>query len=425
MRTEVITDRIEAAAELLQRGGLAAVPTETVYGLAGNGLRPEIIEKIYTIKGRPAVKPISLMVSGEEAIRELCCDVPEQAIQLAHRFWPGPLTLVLRARAGIPSVLRAGGETVGLRCPKQEQTLRLLRMLDFPLAVPSANPSGAPSPKSAEEVMRYFDGKIEAVIDGGVCDLGIESTVLDMSSVPYRVLRQGAIPEEEISDALTDVLYIVGITGGSGCGKTTALEPLRERGAAVLDCDEVYHELLQHNTAMIEELGQRFPEAYRRDCQGGREAPDPVLCGDPAGSIGSIDRRTLARLVFQDAGALRDLNGITHRYITEEIRNRLRQHAMQGGRLAALDAVELIDSGLAEQCDLLLGVTASEETRLKRITERDGIGREAALARIRAQKPETYYRQHCDAVLENNGSRSEFLQKLESVLSERIQAADR
>ena len=146
MKTLVLTDEIEKAAEILRSGGLVAVPTETVYGLAGHGLDPAVIERIYEVKGRPAVKPISLMVPGADAIPALCRDVPPAAFALAGRFWPGPLTLVLPAREAVPALLRAGGGTVGLRCPRQEQTLALLRLLDFPLGVPSANPSGRRAP---------------------------------------------------------------------------------------------------------------------------------------------------------------------------------------------------------------------------------------------------------------------------------------
>ena len=154
MKTLLIGGDITPAAELLREGGLVAVPTETVYGLAGNGLDASVIERIYEVKGRPAVKPISLMVANSDAIADLCEAVPQAARDLTERFWPGPLTLVLKAKARIPEILRAGGETVGLRCPRQQQTLQLLQELSFPLAVPSANPSGLPSPKTAGEVLQ-------------------------------------------------------------------------------------------------------------------------------------------------------------------------------------------------------------------------------------------------------------------------------
>ncbi len=348
MKTRRLTTQIGEAADILRRGGLVAVPTETVYGLAGNGLDPEVIREIYEVKGRPAVKPISLMVPGAAAISRLCREVPPAALRLAERFWPGPLTLVLKAEENIPEILRAGGLTVGLRCPRQEQTLELLKKLDFPLGVPSANPSGKPSPVTAEEVLGYFDGKIDAVIDGGACALGQESTVLDMSTRPYRILRQGSLPEKAIAEALEESLTLIGITGPTGSGKTTVLQMLEERGALVLDADRVYHELLETSPDLIGELSRAFPGTVRD---------------------GRLDRRAMARQVFQDPAALERLNGITHRYVTDEIR---------------------------------------------RLT------REEALLRIRAQRPESWFTERCDAAIVNDGEpetlRNQFMIILEGVL---------
>ncbi|MBQ6611020.1 MAG: aminopeptidase [Oscillospiraceae bacterium] len=382
MKTRRLTTQIGEAADILRRGGLVAVPTETVYGLAGNGLDPEVIREIYEVKGRPAVKPISLMVPGAAAISRLCREVPPAALRLAERFWPGPLTLVLKAEENIPEILRAGGMTVGLRCPRQEQTLELLKKLDFPLGVPSANPSGKPSPVTAEEVLGYFDGKIDAVIDGGACALGQASTVLDMSTRPYRILRQGSLPEKAIAEALEESLTLIGITGPTGSGKTTVLQMLEERGALVLDADGVYHELLETSPDLIGELSRAFPGTVRD---------------------GRLDRRAMAGQVFQDPAALERLNGITHRYVTDEIRRRLQAFAMEGGTLAAVDAVALFESELSSRCDLTLAVTAPEETRAARIMARDGLTREEALLRIRAQHPDSWFTERCDAAIVNEG----------------------
>ena len=397
MNTKRISREIETAAVLLREGSLVAVPTETVYGLAGNGLDEKVIESIYEVKGRPAVKPISLMVPGPEAIDQLCTEVPEAARQLAERFWPGPLTLVLKAKESVPEILRAGGATVGLRCPRQEQTLRLLRELEFPLAVPSANPSGAESPKDAEQVLRYFDGKIAAVIDGGPCALGLESTVLDLSRTPYRILRQGSLPAEEIMDALVSEMTIVGITGGSGCGKTTALRELEKHGALLLDCDAVYHELLEKSGDLIAELEAAFPGTTEN---------------------GVLRRERLAEIVFRDEKKLKLLNEITHRHIMAEVTRRLRAWAMEGGTLAALDAIELISSGLAEICSFTMAITASDETRIARIMARDGISHEKAELRIRAQHPNAYFEENCDFTVPNDGDTDEFVRILNKDLEE-------
>ena len=400
MITKRISRDIETAAELLREGSLVAVPTETVYGLAGNGLDEQVIESIYEVKGRPAVKPISLMVPGAEAIDRLCEEVPDAARQLAEAFWPGPLTLVLRARSSVPEILRAGGETVGLRCPRQEQTLRLLGELEFPLAVPSANPSGMESPKDADQVLQYFDGKIAAVIDGGRCALGLESTVLDLSKTPYRILRQGSLPAEEIMDTLVSGMTIVGITGGSGCGKTTALQELEKRGALLLDCDAVYHELLRDSDSLITELETTFPGAV---------------------ADGVVRRDRLGEIVFQNVQKLKLLNEITHRHIMAEITRRLRDWGMQGGTLAALDAIELNSSGLAERCDFTIAVTASDETRIARIMARDGISREKAELRIRAQRSNAWFEENCDFTVANDGDIELFIRTLNEYLEEQLE----
>ena len=399
MNTKRISREIETAAVLLREGSLVAVPTETVYGLAGNGLDEKVIESIYEVKGRPAVKPISLMVPGPEAIDQLCTEVSEAARQLAERFWPGPLTLVLRAKESVPEILRAGGATVGLRCPRQEQTLRLLREVEFPLAVPSANPSGAESPKDAEQVLRYFDGKIAAVIDGGPCALGLESTVLDLSRTPYRILRQGSLPAEEIMDALVSEMTIVGITGGSGCGKTTALRELEKHGALLLDCDAVYHELLDHDAALLTELDAAFPGAVREN---------------------KLDRKALAGLVFSDPEKLLLLNRISHRFVSREVEQRLRRFAMGGGSVAAIDAVELISAGLSERCDATLGILSDRETRVRRIMRRDDISREAAERRVDAQKPDRYYEENCTHILLNNADADRFSAECRALFEEII-----
>lgn len=382
---------------IMRGGGLIAVPTETVYGLAGNGLDEKAVAEIYEVKGRPEVKPLSLMVHDAASMERYCENVPPQAYTLAKKFWPGPLTIVMKAKPCVPEIVRAGGETVGLRCPDHPLTLELLEKSGVPFAAPSANPSGEPSPKNADSVLKYFDGKIDAVLDGGECGIGCESTLIDLSRTPYRILRQGALPADEIADAFVDSMKIIGITGGTGCGKTTALNELERRGALLIDCDAVYHRMLETDRPMLDEIEKYFPGAV---------------------VDGKLDRKALGAVVFTDDEALRDLNIITHRHINLEIRRILREHAMNGGTLAAIDAIELFSSGLAKRCTATIGVIADREVRIDRIMRRDGISREYAMMRVNAQRPNEYFIQKCSHVLENNGSQEEFIEKCRKTFEE-------
>lgn len=390
MKTEIITENITAAAEIIRAGGLVAVPTETVYGLAGNGLDETAVRQIYEVKGRPEVKALSLMVPDSSAMERCCEDVPKAAYALARKFWPGPLTIVLKSKPVIPEITRAGGATVGLRCPDHPMTLELLRCCGLPLAAPSANPSGQPSPKTAAQVAEYFDGKIEGIMDGGPCGIGTESTIIDLSKTPYAILRAGALPEETVFAALRDSVTLIGITGGTGGGKTTALRVLAAKGALVLDCDEIYHELTVQSETMRAELIDRFGDVYD-----GTE----------------LNRKKLGGIVFGDADALAALNGITHKYVAEELDRRLTEFARSGGTLAAIDAIELLRIPHAKHTLVNVAVSAPVEDRVKRLMLREGISEDYARKRIAAQKSDAYFEENCDAVLHNDGTKEEFEQK--------------
>lgn len=397
MKTRIISEKLEEAAALLREGGLVAVPTETVYGLAGNGLDAAAVERIYEVKGRPAVKPLSLMVPGPEAMEKYAAQVPPAAKFLAERFWPGPLTIVLKARDHIPPIVLAGGHTVGLRCPQHPMTLELLNLSGLPFAAPSANPSGAESPKTAEQVRAYFDGKIEAIVDGGPCDLGLESTIIDMSGEPYRILRQGALPASEIRSALAESLQVIGITGGTGSGKTTALQVLADMGALILDCDAIYHQLLQTDTEMLSQIESAFPSTV---------------------ADGVLDRKALGAVVFSDEQALLRLNAITHRCVDREVQRRLEDFALTGGRIAAIDAIELFAGNQARRCQKTLAVLAKPEIRAERIMRRDGISREYAMLRIQAQRPDSYFEERCDYILRNDAGPAEFAAECRKLFKE-------
>ena len=397
MKTQLIKDDIAAAAKLIKAGELVAVPTETVYGLAGNGMSEAAVEKIYEVKGRPAIKPLALMVHDPSAMKKYCEDVPSQALSLAKRFWPGPLSIVLKAKQSVPEIVRAGGKTVSLRCPDHPLTLELIKRAGLPLAAPSANPSGKESPKNAESVLNYFDGKIAAVIDGGECGIGTESTIIDMSAAPYKILRRGALSEESIAQALSDELTVFGITGGTGCGKTTVLGELKKLGAYVIDCDELYHEMLNYDEALLSDINRCFPGTV---------------------NDGVLDRKHLGAYVFSNAEALEDLNAITHRHIQAEVDKRLRTCAMRGVRLAAIDAIALIESGLSDRCKTVIGVTADTTVRMNRIMKRDGIDAQYAMMRINAQQPNAYFEQHCDHIIKNDGTEAELIEKFRNLYKE-------
>lgn len=189
---------VARAADHLRAGGLVAFPTETVYGLGASGLDPEAVERIYRAKDRPPTNPLILHVAGPEAARELASEWPDAAEALARAFWPGPLTLVVRRREGIPDIVTAGLATVGVRVPGHPVALALMRTADLPVAAPSANPSGRTSATTADHVLRAFPGLEGLLLDAGPTPRGIESTVLDVSGERPTLLRPGSLSVEEI-----------------------------------------------------------------------------------------------------------------------------------------------------------------------------------------------------------------------------------
>jgi L-threonylcarbamoyladenylate synthase len=194
---------IERAAKLIQTGALVAFPTETVYGLGANGLDGEAVHRIFEAKGRPADNPLILHVSHLNDILPLIDGpLPDDARKLADAFWPGPLTMVLPRSHRVPDAVTAGLHTVAVRMPSHPAALKLIEMAGVPVAAPSANRSGRPSPTRAEHVLEDMDGRIDMVLDGGPCRVGLESTVVDMTGELPRVLRPGGVTPEMIERAL-------------------------------------------------------------------------------------------------------------------------------------------------------------------------------------------------------------------------------
>lgn len=206
MKTELLRGtEIERAALILKTGGLVGIPTETVYGLGANGLNPRAVEDIFRAKGRPQDNPLILHIPDPSWLEWYCEDVPDTARKLAKRFWPGPLTMVLRRKHIVPDVVTAGLDTVGMRCPDHSICRAVIRAAGVPVAAPSGNTSGRPSPTSVTDMLEDMNGKIDAILDGGDCQVGVESTIIDLTCAPPRLLRPGGVPLEELRAVLGEV----------------------------------------------------------------------------------------------------------------------------------------------------------------------------------------------------------------------------
>ena len=531
MNTKLLTtspEDLALAADIIKNGGLVAIPTETVYGLGANGLDPAAVEKIFLAKGRPQDNPLILHIASADALPLYCREIPDTARALADRFWPGPLTMVLPVADVVPKVTVAGNDTVAIRCPANDAAREIIRLAGVPIAAPSANRSGKPSTTSAAHVLHDMDGRIDAVVDGGASRVGVESTIIDLTETPPRLLRPGGVTPEQLREVLGEItvdkavvaqisddtvvrapgmkykhyapsaevvivagaredaaayirrafqpgnavlcfaeelpLYaglnalaygreaapetlsaglfdalrqldrpeitriyarcpegggiawavqnrlrksagfhivnsseraeekpaalaacrIIGVTGPSGAGKTTALKVLRELGATVFDCDAIYHELLKNDPALTAEIEAAFPGTV---------------------ADGVLDRKALGARVFSDSAALQRLNAVTHPRVKREL---LRRMERSEARFFAIDAIGLFEGGLAELCDLTVAVVAPEEARLQRLTARDGISGQAARARINAQKSAAEFEALCDVTLHNDGTEAEF-----------------
>ena len=509
----------EIAAAIIRNGGLVAIPTETVYGLGANGLDENAVLKIFEAKGRPQDNPLILHVAEPKEMERFCHDIPESAYRLAEKFWPGPLTMVLPVKEVVPKRTTAGLNTVAVRCPDSDVTRKIIALAGVPIAAPSANISGKPSTTTAEHVRHDHDGKIDAIVDGGPCRVGVESTIVDLTEDRPRLLRPGGITPEQLIEVLGDLvidkavtaqidkdavvkapgmkyrhyapaepvvivsgsrekaaayihahftpgdrvlcfeeelpLYqdcaplayggsrrkypecrtlfrsansgrpqhssglcpvprgrrcglcgaepaekgrrlpycgrggrdmILGITGGTGCGKTTLLRCIADCGGVIMDCDAIYHDLLKTDAAMLAAIETRFPGAVE---EGGRNL------------------KKLGALVYKDPKALEDLNRITHACVRREVEKTLSQKP----KLAAIDAIALFESGLDSLCDVTVAVTAPEEDRVRRLMTRDAISEDYARSRIAAQHPESWFRERCTYTLENSGTEAQFREK--------------
>lgn len=202
MKENINKEEIEISAKEIKKGNLVVFPTETVYGVGADGLNSKAVEKIFKAKDRPSDNPLILHIESIDMLEKLVNEIPNIGRTLIKAFWPGSLTLLFKKNNCVPDIVTAGLNTVAIRMPKNNIAINLLRESETPIAAPSANISGRPSPTKAEHVERDLDGKVSVIIDGGMTDIGIESTVLDISEEVPIILRPGSVTKEEIEKVL-------------------------------------------------------------------------------------------------------------------------------------------------------------------------------------------------------------------------------
>lgn len=212
IKSEEDFEALREPAQCLADGGLVVFPTETVYGLGANALTESSVKNIYTAKGRPSDNPLIVHVSGSKQAEEVVSYIPEAAQRVMDRLWPGPITLVMPKGSCVPDAVTAGLDSVAVRFPSHPVARRLLELAAVPVAAPSANTSGRPSPTKAAHVLEDLDGRVDYIIDGGSCTVGLESTVLDTTVSPAQILRPGGVSKEELEEILGTVTYDPGLS---------------------------------------------------------------------------------------------------------------------------------------------------------------------------------------------------------------------
>lgn len=214
-KDKIEKDLIEEAAEIIKDGGLVAFPTETVYGLGANGLDEIAVSKIFKAKGRPQDNPLILHVCSMDQVKDLVMEIPGISIKVMERFWPGPLTILFRRSNSVPDIITAGLDTVAIRMPENAIALELIKSSNNPIAAPSANISGRPSPTSSVHVIQDLMGKVDMIIDGGMTGIGLESTVLDLSGNIPMILRPGGVTLEDLRKIIPNVIEDSSIMKGN------------------------------------------------------------------------------------------------------------------------------------------------------------------------------------------------------------------
>lgn len=203
-RNNIDLEELKEPAKVIRNGGIVIFPTETVYGIGTNGFDEKSIKKIYELKRRDSNKPISLLVSNMEMVEMVAKDISDLEYKLMRKFWPGPFTIILKKKSIVPDILTSNGDTVGVRMPSGEIAKKLIEYAEVPIAAPSANISGKPSGTDINDIMKDFEGKVDCIIDNGISELGVASTIVKVvDNIPY-VLREGIITKEQIEEVVNN-----------------------------------------------------------------------------------------------------------------------------------------------------------------------------------------------------------------------------
>lgn len=316
-----IASELQDAVEILRGGGLVAFPTETVYGLGADGLNQDASKKIYEAKGRPSDNPLILHIANFEALKDLTIECPEMGRKLAQAFWPGPLTLIFKKSEKVPYSTTGGLETVAIRMPSHPIAYELIRQSGIYVAAPSANISGRPSPTKAEHVIEDMDGKIEMIIDGGKVEIGLESTIVDVTGSVPTILRPGYITAEMIEKVTGSVAYDKAVFTRDKDSNIVPKAPgMKYKHYAPKGNLTIYE---GNSDAVIRAINKVAEEKLLAGYKVGIVATDETINRYPNGNVKTIGTRkeegTIARGLFE---ILRDFDSEGAEYIyTESFEN--------------------------------------------------------------------------------------------------------
>lgn len=307
----------ELAARLLQEGQLVAFPTETVYGLGGNALDALAAKRIYEAKGRPSDNPLIVHIADIKALEELAVDIPVEAYQLSDAFWPGPLTMILKKSSIVPLSTTGGLETVAIRMPSDPIARMLIQESKTYLAAPSANSSGRPSTTKAEHVIEDLSGKISMIIDGGASDIGLESTIVDLSGETPMILRPGYITQEQLSAVIGAIEYDKAVLKREANPLMVAKAPgMKYKHYAPKGILSIYEGATE---SVVRIINEQVKEKVRLGEKVGILATDETMTSYPDGIVKSIgsrgDEKAIAAHLFD---ILREFDALEVTYIYSE-----------------------------------------------------------------------------------------------------------